>query len=811
MRPIPPAVRAAIMARSMTGAHLPTHEILIGGERGVIGDDGSGTDHKSDSYRPPKTVQGYQGETHNRISNWVPTSDGRHMCAWTEDIPELGNRIVVGYTENAMTYINDHYPVTETLVTGVSVETLEPAQVSLFRLEERGEALMFIKDRRSPVQGMKLDCYKSSSGDGDDFVLHTNVYTNAHDPDAHPSSTLTEMHGDAVATPVRTQSGRILVAFGGSWFRSWVWGSVSACFVYHSDDDGDSWTRGMRMNRYSWALTMGQPVQLPDGTLFIEYQEKSGANYILRSDTDGSTWTNMTPDREDQFRQNFSDEDRGTGFAGQVWSGSFFYDEKENAAYRVVSATYHGCGIYVLDNPTRDNFLDKGEWRYVMYIHSNFFSPAKMWHTPSGTMAIELYESHRTIIIGMSEPEGIPIPAKSITVTKGRGGAADATVVFDNTDGVYSSDRSGEYQNMMWPNVRMVVKQGYGDDTVETIESMMDRVIMKNFPQELTVRARDRMKRALDQTVTAGDGSRSVRFTDATPESIFTTLAGWAGFHDVFSEASGVTIPDFVVSWETYADVFEELAEMVNFEFFCDEHGRLYFREDTDRQPEATESLTLVGDEWTSLGQAQAVTYRDRVFDAAGEIQYTRSVDYEIEYGFEEPHEARIRRVSGGAISDGQTVLVSYVYPAWTFREGVDIVGVEYQISDDDLYSEVVVFGGTPEGSEEPVTATARPGNEDYFGVLPDKVMVVHAHDSVTHEAVQEIADRTAMKLRVKGRRVMFNAIGVPHLQVGDCIRVLEYTTTMSEIYRITDMTLLQDTNGLLMQIECYHYGPAYA
>ena len=91
MRPIPPAVRAAIMARSMTGAHLPTHEILIGGERGVIGDDGSGTDHKSDSYRPPKTVQGYQGETHNRISNWVPTvKSPRRLLSKTWSSPLIG-------------------------------------------------------------------------------------------------------------------------------------------------------------------------------------------------------------------------------------------------------------------------------------------------------------------------------------------------------------------------------------------------------------------------------------------------------------------------------------------------------------------------------------------------------------------------------------------------------------------------------------------------------------------------------------------------------------------------------------------------
>ena len=806
MRPIPPGVSAAIKKRSMIGTKLPTHRVLIGDDRLVFGDESPDVEYTDDSYRPPRVIQGYNGESNQQVSNWVETSDGRNVCAWTEYVEEeQENRVVLGFVENHIDYLTYDYPVEETLVTDITVETLERVQVSLFRNDD-GEILLFLKDRRGDLDGMKLDCYKSESGNGDDFEHFSNVYTNAHDP----SRGYGEIHARHVSIPIKTEGGRLIIACGGSYYVSWVWGSMPTCMVFISDDGGASWKRTLSARRFNWANSIGQPVQLPDGTVFVEYQESSGANYVFRSDTEGSTWTNVTPDIEDQFRYNFSDANRGDSRPGGVWSGSFYYDVINDVVFRVVPGTYSGCGIYYLENPSRDNFLDKSAWTYAVYIHSNNMTNPRIWMTETRELAISLVRGYRTEILAMTEPRGEPIPAKSINITKNRGGAADATVVFDNSDGKYSPDRSGEYQHVMWPNKRMIVQQGYGDDLAETIQSLMDRITMETFPQRVTIRARDLLKRALDQTVTSLDGKRSVKFTNRTVEDIFTTLAHWAGFYRVMVEPTGVEIPEFTVSWESYGDAFEELAEIVGFEFYCNEDGELLFHEDTDRQPEAQETHVLNGEEWVELGESPAVTFRDRVYSADGETQYQRFEDYYIEYGFEEPYKARIRRIEGGAIGDGDTVQVRYVYPAWVFQEGKDIIGLEYQISDDDLYSEIKVFGGTPEGQEEQITATARPGNEGYYNVLRDKVMPVHANEITTQEGVQEIADRTAKQIRVKGRRVNFTAIGIPHLQVGDCIQVIEYSTTVSEIYRITEMTLTQDADGLQMQIECYHYGPAY-
>lgn len=58
-------------------------------------------------------------------------------------------------------------------------------------------------------------------------------------------------------------------------------------------------------------------------------------------------------------------------------------------------------------------------------------------------------------------------------------------------------------------------------------------------------------------------------------------------------------------------------------------------------------------------------------------------------------------------------------------------------------------------------------------------------------------------------REVNFSAVAVPWLQPGDCVQVIEYASTISEIYRITSIDLELDPEGFIMTCAAYHYGYA--
>lgn len=76
------------------------------------------------------------------------------------------------------------------------------------------------------------------------------------------------------------------------------------------------------------------------------------------------------------------------------------------------------------------------------------------------------------------------------------------------------------------------------------------------------------------------------------------------------------------------------------------------------------------------------------------------------------------------------------------------------------------------------------------------------------------IAARLKKDIETKLRRCKIRTIGVPWIEAGDCIQVVETTTGMSEIYRNTDMTINFDADAvdiLTTDFDCYWYGYAPA
>jgi hypothetical protein len=172
-----------------------------------------------------------------------------------------------------------------------------------------------------------------------------------------------------------------------------------------------------------------------------------------------------------------------------------------------------------------------------------------------------------------------------------------------------------------------------------------------------------------------------------------------------------------------------------------------------------------------------------------------------------------IARVAGGSIPDGGTVFVTFVYAAWVFREGEDIISLDYTISGRNLVSKIYVHGMDTGGTE--IEATADYTSKTYYNVLAQKVEKMDAPDADTTAKAQKVADRQELLVRARPRICQHNAIAVPWLQIGDTIMIVESSTGISEAYRIISMTLTQEaTEGgqtSTMQITTYHYGYSVA
>jgi hypothetical protein len=111
----------------------------------------------------------------------------------------------------------------------------------------------------------------------------------------------------------------------------------------------------------------------------------------------------------------------------------------------------------------------------------------------------------------------------------------------------------------------------------------------------------------------------------------------------------------------------------------------------------------------------------------------------------------------------------------YVFREGEDIVRLDYEIDDDELYYEVVVHGKGEDTEGEAIVIEARADYvpREYYQVLEQKILKIDT-DLATEAECQELADRTVALMLSKPRCADFAAIAVPHLQVGDRIQVIE-------------------------------------
>lgn len=601
--------------------------------------------------------------------------------------------------------------------------------------------------------------YVSPSGNGGDWEYYSTVNSLSY------SDSAAKDYLNAAGCITVLSTGRWVLPGGG--FRNWLGYSMMNYHIFTSDDYGQTWTDRLSMDAYLSRkdyYEQGCPKHVTvasNGDLYIASTSNEGGIIIefYRSTDNGDTWV-------------------------ETLSGSIIYADFEMISNQKGGLYLLSSGINVLEieNPS----TDPSTMTLVKNLGTDIYG------FDNATMQVldeRLIITRHNYALGI-DPIISTLPIKSINISRNKNMAGSLNLSIDNKNGEWSPDNT-VHQNVLFPNSEITVKQGYGAELVQTFKGLIDRVELTTFPQEIKLSHRDMLKKALDQTITSGT-SHVITYTAQTVEAIFIDLSGKAGLTTGTIETTGLTLAEKTFSWETYADCFSWLADLVGFEYGADEEGLIYFKKDAIP---AADDWILTFTDGTAQAYAPIVLNSETLKTSDEVTTYIKDTDYTIDY------ETGV--ISSITIPDGQ-VLMSYVFASYSFKEGEDIISLGYTIDDNDLYSKVVVYG--KDANDAIISAEKEYVSKDYYKVLSQKIMKIDASDADTVEKCQAIADRAEMLMRSRVREVSFAAIAVPWLQVGDLIQVVESSTTISEIYRVTDLSTSQDTNGYTMQITCYHH-----
>ena len=410
---------------------------------------------------------------------------------------------------------------------------------------------------------------------------------------------------------------------------------------------------------------------------------------------------------------------------------------------------------------------------------------------------------------------GLKINALSLSRDKTAGAqnlrleCANADTSAIDTIGNFSPESgvNASWANILLPGKEITLDLGYGSELVRSFTGELDDVIIDRTSQEAGIKliARDKGSNLIDNAVKSGS-NYYITYTSQTIEYIVNDLLTKAGFTSITTEATGITISEITFDRITYSDAIEQLIDISGFDLVIYEDSSVEFYKPNDRQPEQEDTITLNGTTPEELSEYPIVTASIQVWSGANKTgtQYTLTTDYTITEGDEDtPWE--ITRVGTGSISDGQTVYVSYVFAAYVFKEGVDIFSLGYKYSRRNMYGKIRVTG--QDEDDNAVSYTYSLPSPSNYGVSADKVLFVDSQNLDTVAKCQAAANQLGANMIKKYREVNHVAIGVPWLQVGDTIKIVESSSGISESYRITGMTIELSTEGMFMTIKTNYYG----
>lgn len=674
MREIPVEVLTLLKSRSMIGDNKPNHIVEVDGLY-----DGYEWDKVDTVYQPIVN-------TTDCHPSCVKLSDGRILYMYSRG--EEPGAIYQAFAPDLETFVTrDNSVEGEEVV----LSNLYYPRATIFKTPNN-DLFFIVTYRKTTTETVaKTIIYRSILGDGSDWKYYSTIqtfdWTNLGDWNVEK--------GGSVGAPYFINNRWIIIC---RHYYS-IYDSVSNDVgMFYSDDEGYTWITSFTRKSYPTGTGITDPRNIVyfKNALWWLYKNSwyAGTYSLLKSTDYGTTWVEI--------------------FNKQLFVPNVALIADEKYLYM-----FNSDGIFVTDiEPTK----------YEDFILLN--NQANPWNN---TIVVDVDD--KIVCLGGSSGCGVlgikiikkTLPVKSISISRNKNMAGSLNSTIDNKNGEWSPDNTVN-QNVLFPNKQIIVKQGYGSELVQTFKGLIDRIEMNTFPQELKLSVRDKLKLALDQTITSG-ASHVITYTSQTVEGMFLDLCTKAGLSGGTIEETGITLAEKVFSWESYADCFQWLADLVGFEYGADEDGFVYFRKDT----------------------------------------------------------APVEPVA-----------------VYTFREGEDIISLGYTIDDNDIYSKVVVYG--KDSNDNVISAYKDYVSKDYYNVLSQKIMKIDVGEASTVEQLQAIADRAEMLMRSRVREVNFAAIAIPWLQVGDLIKVIESSTTISEIYRITDLSTTYDSKGYTMQISCYHH-----
>lgn len=414
------------------------------------------------------------------------------------------------------------------------------------------------------------------------------------------------------------------------------------------------------------------------------------------------------------------------------------------------------------------------------------------------------------------------LPVRRIWLSREEDAIAQrCTIEFDNVNpenyrdpGYYMPYRTNEFpghtQNewhfQLVPSKRISVQLGYGSELTNVFLGEIDDSFFAADPSGYsgTLDCRDRGAILVDDmmvSTTDPDEPYYVSFEEMDVSNMVKSALlakGWIEA-DITVDLSGVIL-DMEFERQTVADLIDWAIDVTGYQFYIDENGKAFFVEATDKNPRSPdENFTCTQGQEISLAHYPIVVSSQEVRSApsgSGTL-YAKDVDYTIDYST-----GKLVPIVGGAIANNSTIYVSYVYAAWVFRHGEDIFRLPYTLSRRNQYGKIVV-----EGDGESATWSAPSPAWDTHKTSPNRVMFVSKPEVTEVTECQAIADKMGIDMLRRYGTVEFAAVAVPWLQIGDCIQVIEYSSTVSEIYRIVSLELEYTAETAVMTIRAYHFG----
>jgi len=566
MRVIPAAVQTLLKSRAQAGANAHNHLItLTGAPSGASLLDPT-------AWTTWRTFVG-SGETPQEWGNITATADGRAVCIYCED-----GSVKLGYASSVPEVLNGTVSINTATATTL-VSGLTGARVSIALIDGKLNVCITHVSTETVAE-----FWRDTDGNGTGMAKVSDIST---DLSSNSSYAPAPGHSCSMIHRLGTSTLAVLVAY--------QYGISSTMRCCYSLDDGITWNQG----------------GIAKGDVGVYNRSNSRSFLIFGTDsfitvltgTDGSSWLNYWTDS-------------GATVTRVDWTPD--WDYYMNIPWHVAFVTVgndvymsskNTLNIYVwrlkADTPAIGSIESESDWELLKSVDDDGQTTQHFFTLTSDTLILQHASDGKVSGAGTTLGDSIPLRAKRIEVTRNKGMASSATVVFDNKGGIYSPDKAegADWKNVMFPNNGIKIEQGYGSELITTFTGTIDDVVMTTFPAEISLICRDYLKRAYDQLITSG-GTHSITYANFTPEAMFAALAelaGWAA-GDIHTEVTGLTIAEKIFSNETYGDAFSWLADMCGFMVWCDEDGDIYFYKDDDDAVPSSDYEFAEGEDIVSLG-----------------------------------------------------------------------------------------------------------------------------------------------------------------------------------------------------------------